>query len=540
MKKLSNEEYKQKLSQKNPWVEPLGEYTNATTPMLFRCKMCGREWMAIPGQIMNGRKCRFCAIKINSNKRRKTNADFLADLAVINSSVKPLEEYIDYNTPILVHCQLCGNEWKASPNNLLAGKGCKLCADKRGADKRRKTQQEFIEALKGKNPDVELIGEYYMAAKKTIFRCRKCGYEWLAKPNHILSGHGCPVCGGSQRKEHESFISQLDSVNPFVDVLGEYINTRTKITCKCKICGYEWPITPNSLLRGSGCPECDKRNKTSFPEQAIFFYIKKLYPDAINRYHGEIGRFEIDVFIPSIRVGIEYDGAYYHSSLQRDEKKYLLCKETGIRLFRIMERKPASDKLADYVIQRDKPNNYETLDNSIIELLHFMDKQCEVNSQKDSIQIREQYYRILEEKSISSKYPNIAEEWLYSQNGKITPQMVSYGSPDKYWWKCSKCGNEWKAAVRDRTVGGKGCSICGHKVTAKKLTKSNDDFVAELKESKPNILPLEEYQGYHTKIQFRCLRCGNEWPAAPADVINRTDCPMCSRKRGAEKRSRKR
>ena len=192
MKKLSNNEFQQKLAQKNPWVEPLGEYNNASTPLLCRCKMCGREWLAIPGQIMSGRKCRFCAVKINSSKQRKTNATFLAELANKNPNVKPLEDYVNNSTPILVQCQLCGNEWKASPSNLLVGKGCKLCADKRGAEKRRKTQQEFLDALKDKNPDVEVIGEYYKSAKKILFKCKRCGYEWPAKPNHIFLVMGAP------------------------------------------------------------------------------------------------------------------------------------------------------------------------------------------------------------------------------------------------------------------------------------------------------------------------------------------------------------
>lgn len=32
------------------------------------------------------------------------------------------------------------------------------------------------------------------------------------------------------------------------------------------------------------CPICNAKSQTSFPEQAILFYVKKLYPDAISRY----------------------------------------------------------------------------------------------------------------------------------------------------------------------------------------------------------------------------------------------------------------
>lgn len=64
-------------------------------------------------------------------------------------------------------------------------------------------------------------------------------------------------------------------------------NSEKKIWWKCKICNHEWQATPaNRSSRGTGCPNCYKRNKTSFPEQAIYHYVKKAFPDAVN--HGYV------------------------------------------------------------------------------------------------------------------------------------------------------------------------------------------------------------------------------------------------------------
>lgn len=38
-------------------------------------------------------------------------------------------KYVNYKTKIQCQCKTCGNEWKATPNSLLQGHGCKLCAD---------------------------------------------------------------------------------------------------------------------------------------------------------------------------------------------------------------------------------------------------------------------------------------------------------------------------------------------------------------------------------------------------------------------------
>ena len=52
--------------------------------------------------------------------------------------------------------------------------------------------------------------------------------------------------------------------NDTVEVVSPYINKRTKVIIKCKTCGYEWEISPNtfepsSIQKGysfSGCPKC--------------------------------------------------------------------------------------------------------------------------------------------------------------------------------------------------------------------------------------------------------------------------------------------
>ena len=50
-------------------------------------------------------------------------------------------------------------------------------------------------------------------------------------------------------------------------------------------------------------PICNLRVQTSFPEQATFFYVHKLYSDAINKYKPVfLGSMELDIYIPSIHT----------------------------------------------------------------------------------------------------------------------------------------------------------------------------------------------------------------------------------------------
>lgn len=465
-----------------------------------------------------------------------TNENFIQRLSIVNPDVEPLEEYKGSKVNILCRCKVCGYEWMVRPSNLLSGKGCRSCAIKRNTARQTKSQNTFLDELSKNNPNVDALEPYQNMNTKILFRCRTCQYEWPARPDHILKGHGCPVCGGSMKKNNNTFLVQLSKINPMIEPLEPYINARNKILCRCNYCKNEWPATPDKLLQGNGCPNCDKRNKTSFPEQAIYYYLRTVFSDTVNRYYLPNSNTEIDIFIPSLNIGIEYDGVYWHNNkAAREAQKYQKCKEHSITLYRIREATEIIDNIADTIIIRDKPYNFETLDCALNELFSQMGFSIPVNTFEDSANIREQFYTELANNSLAILYPIVAEEWHPKKNGLITPKMVSYGSNERYWWKCPTCQREWMTSVADRTVGGKGCSKCAKDKMSQMFKMKNEDFVERLKAVHPNLEPIEEYKSTHENILIRCKVCGNEWPAAPANLLRGRDCPVCSRKRSNAK-----
>ena len=461
-----------------------------------------------------------------------TNKDFLQRLSSKNPDIEPLEEYKGSSENILCRCKVCGNEWSARPGNLLSGKGCKPCAIKRNTARQTKTHETFVAEVAIKNPYIEVLGKYIKSDKKILFRCKKCQYEWPATPDTILQGHGCHVCGGSIKKENTTFLSQLEKINTMITPLEPYVNARHKILCRCHRCKHEWPVTPDKLLRGNGCPNCDKRNKTSFPEQALYYYLKKVYSDATNGYTLSNTRKTLDVFIPTLQIGIEYDGPWHKKKTKEDAAKYQICVEQNIKLYRIREDGlPHINNIADVTYIRHKPFNFDTLDSALKELFGLLGVQVSVNTFEDSASIREQFYTELTSNSLATLYPEVAKEWHAEKNGTITANMVSYGSNDKYWWNCSICQREWPATVADRTVGGKGCPQCANTKRSMKYTKTHDVFVEQLYSVNPNLEPLEKYKRTHDNILIRCKICGNEWPASPANLLRGRDCPKCAHKR---------
>lgn len=125
-----------------------------------------------------------------------------------------------------------------------------------------KTPEEFAEQMAQVAPDVELLGEYVNARTKVACRCRVCGQEWQGVPNHLLRGVGCPHCAGTQRLDPEAFEARAAQASPDVEVRSPYVNARTRVECRCRVCGHVWSPYPKSLLQGCGCPECARQAAT--------------------------------------------------------------------------------------------------------------------------------------------------------------------------------------------------------------------------------------------------------------------------------------
>ena len=124
---------------------------------------------------------------------------------------------------------------------------------------RTMTKQEFIDKLmfKGRT-DIILIGDYVNTNTYTKFKCKKCGHEWDAQPRNILDGTGCPKCANC--KTHEKFMKDFyEKGNPSLEIIGNYINSKTPMKVRCKKCCQEFENTPTELLLGVGCLVCSGR-----------------------------------------------------------------------------------------------------------------------------------------------------------------------------------------------------------------------------------------------------------------------------------------
>ena len=59
-----------------------------------------------------------------------------------------------------------------------------------------------------------------------------------------------------------------------------YINSKTKGLCKCKICNHEWYTVSSVLLSGSSCPKCatnKNKQKYTYSTETFISKAKKIH-----------------------------------------------------------------------------------------------------------------------------------------------------------------------------------------------------------------------------------------------------------------------
>lgn len=188
--------------------------------------------------------------------KKKTHEEYVTEVAKINQMIVVIGTYVDAKTSILHRCLVDGYEWLARPDGIMHGKGCPKCGRASTLKSIKKTHEQYIADVAIINPNIEVIEEYIDAKTKILHKCNIDGHEWLATPNGILNGCGCPVCGGKIKLTHDCFIDRMKKVNDNIEIIGIYVNYSTPIKCICKIDGYEWYASPSNLLQGKGCPMC--------------------------------------------------------------------------------------------------------------------------------------------------------------------------------------------------------------------------------------------------------------------------------------------
>lgn len=433
-----------------------------------------------------------------------------------------------------------GHEWQASIKSRIEGNGCPYCSG-RYAIKGENDLATVNPPLSSewnyeKNNGLAPFDVMPNSHKKVWWKCEN-GHEWQATIDSRNRGNRCPSCSG--RRAVKGF-NDLSSVNPILAEEWNYKKNHNlkpsnilptsnkKVWWLCKK-GHEWQALISNRTKGSGCPICHSERNTSFPEYALIYYFKKYAIKAIHSYK-KMG-YELDIYIPSKKIAIEYDGYFWHKNrIKKDIEKNNKCKQDGIKLYRIREGIPTlNDSSIDYIIDKNQKDLSKIIQKILCEIIEI---DVDVDLKRDFIAIEN--LREYMEKTDSLLFTNITlvKEWNYGKNGNLKPEYFTANSKKKVWWKCNK-GHEWQAVIGSRN-NGVGCPYCSGRYAIKgknDLATINSSLAKEWNHEKNgNLIPEDVTANSGKKVWWKCKK-GHAWEATIANRNKGTACPYCSGRR---------
>lgn len=192
----------------------------------------------------------------------------------------------------------------------------------------------------------------YGSNKKAIWICSR-KHEFLSSVKRVTSGVGCPYCAGQKvlfgfndlTTTHPVLAKQWHSINVLKpeEVSKGY---RTGVWWVCPK-GHEFKRTPAGRSSSGGCYNCS--SSISRREKELLSFVQSLCSNVIGNDRKVLNGKEIDILLPDIKKGIEFDGRYWHSdefllnttgftNEYHRNKKRALAKNKGFELIFIDEQ----------------------------------------------------------------------------------------------------------------------------------------------------------------------------------------------------------
>ena len=501
----------------------------------------GHEWQATIDRRSQGKGCPYCsgrnAIKgkndlqtVNPALAKEWNYDK-------NNGLTPTDVLPSSNKKVWWKCGK-GHEWQAMIRSRNDGRGCPYCSGRHAVNGKNDLQTVnpvlATEWNHERNCGLMPMDVLPNSNKKVWWKCSK-GHEWQSTVANRNNGNGCPYCLGRYAVKGEN---DLQTVNPALAKEWNYeknddlkpeeftANSNKDVWWKCSK-GHVWHASIANRSKGNGCPVCNSERKTSFPEYALAYYLKRSGLDVVHSYRAK--GYELDIYIPSLKIAIEYDGYYWHKNrMRKDIEKNYKCKKDGIKLYRLREGlPPLNDSSIDYIVQENQKNLSKVLEAVLSEIIGDC---ISVDMETDAVAIEN--LRVLTEKenSLFFSNPETTGEWHYEKNGVLKPEHFAPNSHRKVWWKC-QIGHEWQASIANRNKG-RGCPYCsGKKVLPgyNDLQTVNPALANEWNyEKNTGVRPIDVTPNSNKKAWWICSN-GHEWEAKINNRNNGNGCPICRR-----------
>lgn len=227
--------------------------------------------------------------------KRKTHEQFIIDINKVNSNIQVIGKYIDVKTKVRVKCLIDGYEWNANPRDLLRGRKCAVCTNRKvvsGINDIATTRPDLVKYFKNKHESQK----YTFGSDKIIdVVCPECGFEDKIRIGDLSRfGFTCNGCYekkyGRQRVPYgywnkdtmSKYLSENYPGYKLLDIDRVKDGSGTKclkafIKCPNESHDPYWAYWTN-IISGCKCEQCyyDENNKIKWNPDLAYEYFKKL------------------------------------------------------------------------------------------------------------------------------------------------------------------------------------------------------------------------------------------------------------------------
>ena len=377
-----------------------------------------------------------------------------------DKNTNPIEEQKNYSTRLWWKCKH-GHEWQQSLKIRLGknNKGCVICRSL-GFMFPKITKEFHPTKNKGLNPFSITFG----SDEIVWWKCKN-GHEWQKRVNQQISNktYNCISCNSVEFLFPQIAKEWHPTKNDKTPLDYTYGSDK-KIWWLCKN-QHEYKTQISVRTRGSGCGKCT--NASSLPEIRIYTEFLTIFKNVVHR--EKHFKKEIDIFLKDYKIGIEYDGSYWHKNEIKDKNKNDYFKKKNIIIIRCREKplKKISHLDINCNSREFKKKDVNSLLTAIYSLINDRHKlRVSKYLTLNNYQNEKKYFDIVSrlplpevEKSLAHQRPDVAKEWHPTKNLPLTPTMVNKSSTKKVWWKC-KNGHEWQYIIDQRYKDGETQGNC--------------------------------------------------------------------------------
>lgn len=315
------------------------EYINTKTKVCIGCSIHGEFWQR-PHDHLKGVGCPKCGIQKVTKALTCKTEKFIEKAKQVHGDEYDYSETeygLNNKEKVSIICKKHGR-FLQSPNSHLKGRGCPLCYGNI-----RYTTENFIkQATEIHNNTYDYSNVKYKNNKtKVCIICPEHGEFWQTPHNHLI-GQGCPKCSPNYKMTNVDFIIKSNIIhnNKYNYISSTFVNGMNGVDIICPIHGV-FTQNAHDHLQGCGCPKCAVW--LSKGEEEIYEFCNSICNDTVQRDRTVLKPKELDIYIPSKHLAIEYNGLVWHSEQFKEYaenyhlEKTNLCNEKGIRLIHIFE-----------------------------------------------------------------------------------------------------------------------------------------------------------------------------------------------------------